>query len=123
MDGSLIFIIVGLVVIVGFFILKKAGQLSETEARRLLAEGALIVDVRSEQEFKSEHLPKAVNIPLDQLKERLPSVAPDKQMPLLLHCLSGGRSAMARSMAKGMGYSNVHNLGSLSRARALQLSA
>jgi phage shock protein E len=56
---------------------------------------------------------------LDELGQRIGSVAKDKNTPLLLHCLSGGRSAMARHTLKQLGYTEVHNLGSLGRARHL----
>lgn len=54
-----------------------------------------------------------------RFKEDIGSVATDKSAPLLLHCASGGRSAFARRMANGMGYTNAHNLGSYARARRL----
>jgi len=44
---------------------------------------------------------------------------PDKSRALLLHCLSGGRSAIAKRQLRNMGYANAFNLGSLSRARRL----
>jgi len=49
----------------------------------------------------------------------LPRQIADKQQPILLHCLSGGRSAIALRQLKTMGYQQVFNLGSLSRAQQI----
>jgi rhodanese-related sulfurtransferase len=46
-------------------------------------------------------------------------VAPNKEQPLLLHCLSGTRSAAGEDTLKRMGYQNVLNLGSYGRAQKI----
>lgn len=103
-------------VIVIFMILKRMGQVSPKEALAHLKNGAMVVDVRSRGEFSSGHLAKAVNIPLDEIETLLPSRVRDKQQVLLLHCLSGTRSGMAKGKLKRLGYQNVFNLGSYHRA-------
>lgn len=102
-----------------FFLLKRAGQISAAAARNHLKNGALVIDVRSPGEFNSGHLPRAINVPLDEIETALPRRVQDKQQVLLLHCLSGTRSAMAKSRLKRLGYPNVFNLGSLRRAHAV----
>jgi phage shock protein E len=111
-------LIVGLILIV-FIALKRLGLVSTKVAQMHLKQGALVVDVRSPAEFKAGHLPEAVNIPLHELADSLPRSVADKKQVLLLHCLSGTRSGIARRMLKGMGYQNVFNLGSLARARKI----
>jgi phage shock protein E len=105
--------------VVGFILFKRMSLVSPEAARKLLTEGALIIDVRSPEEFRSDHLKGVANIPLDTLEAVVPKRAPDKSKPLLLHCLSGTRSGMAKRTLASMGYTNVHNLGSLSRAREI----
>jgi rhodanese-related sulfurtransferase len=56
------------------------------------------------------------------VSEGIGKVTPDKQRPVLLHCLSGGRSSIARGVLKRMGY-RAYNLGSLGRARRLVSSS
>ena len=107
------------VVILVVIVLKQRSQIPADDARRLLAEGAQVIDVRSASEFSSGHVSSAVNIPLEVVTERIASVAPDKNTPVLLHCQSGTRSAMACRKLKSAGYTQVLNLGSLSRARSL----
>lgn len=110
-------IILAVAVLAGFYLLKRMSFVSEEIARRHLANGALVIDVRSPEEFQSGNVPNAINIPLGELKEKLPARVKDKNQVLLLHCLSGGRSGIAQQQARAMGYTNVFNLGSLSRAR------
>ena len=78
-----------------------------------------MIDVRSESEFQERHLPGAINIPLNRLGEEIARRAPNKEQPLLLHCLSGTRSGMGTSALKRMGYQNVFNLGSYGRAEKI----
>ena len=111
-------VITALAVIVVFYLLKQAGQLSSKNAEQLIKAGAVVIDVRSVPEFSSGHLPNAVNFPLERLDE-IPKKIPDQSTPLLLHCQSGMRSGMAKKRLSAMGYTNVHNLGSYSRAAEL----
>jgi phage shock protein E len=110
------FIAVAAAVVVAFFLLKRASFVSADLAREHLRKGALVIDVRSPEEFRREHLPQAINIPLGNLGDGLPQRVKDKNQVLLLHCLSGGRSGLAQRQLKKMGYTNVFNLGSYSRA-------
>jgi phage shock protein E len=114
---------VAVVGFVAFFALKRMSFVSEETARQHLAQGALVIDVRSPEEFRSGHVPNAVNIPLGELRESLPLRVKDKNQVLLLHCLSGGRSGIARQQVKGLGYPHVFNLGSLARARKILAAA
>ncbi len=101
------------------FIMKKAGQISAKDSAAHLKNGALVVDVRSPGEFNSGHLPAAINLPLDEIEDALPRRVKDKNRVLLLHCLSGTRSGMAKGRLKRLGYANVFNLGSFARAKKI----
>ena len=106
-------------VVAAFLLLKRLTLVGPAAARDWLNKGALVIDVRSEGEFQERHLPGAINIPLGQLREEIARRAPDKEQPLLLHCLSGGRSGMGKSALKRLGYRNVFNLGSYGRAEKI----
>ena len=106
-------------VILAILLLKNAGQISVKDALTHLKNGALVIDVRSAAEFSSGHLPTAINIPTEELESVLPTLVKDKDEVLLLHCLSGTRSGMAKRKLKGLGYTNVFNLGSFARARKI----
>jgi phage shock protein E len=86
-----------------------------------LPDGACIIDVRSAAEYASGHIPGALNLPLDQFTASILAVVPDKQQPVILCCLSGGRSGNALQQMKQLGYTQVHNGGG-TNALALQLN-
>jgi phage shock protein E len=104
------------VVLMGLFLLMRMSLVSAEKARQLLAEGALLIDVRSPEEYAGGHLPGAINLPVGALRTELPHRVADRNQILLLHCLSGGRSGMAVQQLKRMGYVHVFNLGSYGRA-------
>jgi phage shock protein E len=105
--------------VVAFLLLKRLSLVTPATAREWLNKGALVIDVRSEGEFRERHLPGALNIPLDRLCDEIARHAPDKEQPLLLHCLSGARSGMGKASLRKMGYRNAFNLGSYGRAERL----
>lgn len=76
---------------------------------QLLAEGAVLLDVRSEAEFASGHAPGTRNIPLQVLKHHLSTLP--KTAPVVVGCASGTRSGMARLLLKKEGYPRVYNIG------------
>jgi len=73
-----------------------------------IAEGYLVVDVRTEDEFELRSLPGAINIPLETLRDRLEEI--DKSRPILLYCGYGKKGYFALKMLKNYGFSKVYNL-------------
>jgi rhodanese-related sulfurtransferase len=71
----------------------------------------LLVDVRTPEEFSSGHIKGAVNIPVQELSQRLDEVAIEK--PVVLYCRSGNRSAQAATILDQAGYSGVYDLGGI----------
>src|SRR5579864_1238195 len=100
------------VAIAAFLVLKRLTLVRPEVARDCLKRGAKVIDVRSETEFQEKHLPGALNIPLNCLRDHIGRHAPSKEQTILLHCLSGGRSAIGKSILRKMGYRNALNLGS-----------
>lgn len=108
------------IAVVGTMLLMRRSSLvPEAQARELLKQGAMVVDVRGVEEFEAGHLPGTVNMPLGALREAADRLAPDKGRALLLHCVSGMRSGMARRQLRALGYEQVFNLGSYDRARGI----
>ena len=70
----------------------------------------IIVDVRSEQEFKEGHINGAINIPLYKVKSDFPKKVKNKNEYRVLYCTSGIRSKKAQNILISMGYTNVYNL-------------
>lgn len=68
----------------------------------------VLVDVRTKGEFKSGHIPGAINIPLDQLVKRSGEIPTNK--PVVVVCASGSRSRTGSKILVNAGHSNVSNL-------------
>ena len=90
-------------------------------ARKLIAAGAVVLDVRTNSEFAEEHLPTASNIPVQELGARMSDVdkltGSDKSRAIVVHCASGGRAAKAKTELEAAGYTNVVNGGGLDDLR------
>jgi rhodanese-related sulfurtransferase len=97
-----------------WMLLKRRGDVSPDEARAMLDDGGLLLDVRSAAEFSTGHLPGAENVPLGDLGKKLLKLGP-KTRPIVVYCLSGARSGVAASMLKRAGFERVRNLGAMSR--------
>jgi len=117
MDLTTIFVIV--IAVGAFLIYRQSGLVNVDLARQYLKSGAVVIDVRSPREFESSHLQGALNVPMGQLRHDIGTHVPDRKQVLLLHCLSGTRSGMARRTLKGLGYANCYNLGSYGRAQQI----
>ncbi|EOX4962398.1 rhodanese-like domain-containing protein [Vibrio alginolyticus] len=78
---------------------------------QLIDKGAMIVDVRTPQEFSEGHLDNAVNFPLSELDKHFQDV--DKDQAIVLYCRSGNRSGKAYQYLQTQGFTNLHNAGGL----------
>ncbi len=78
------------------------------------------IDVRSAEEFQTGHVGMAVNIPFDQIAERIQSVTTDKNAEIYLSCKSGRRAGIALETLKGLGYTKVTNVGGIDDALKLE---
>lgn len=98
-----------------FFYAKRA-DITGKRAAELVAQGALLVDVRSPGEFASGHLDGAKNIPVSEVGRRLGELEP-KTRTVIVYCASGARSAMAKRMLRSAGFATVYNLGAMHNGR------
>lgn len=78
---------------------------------QLIEQGALIVDVRTPQEFVEGHLDNALNFPLHELDKHFSSI--DKGSVIVLYCRSGNRSGQAFNYLREQGFTHLHNAGGL----------
>ena len=76
------------------------------------AVGAVLLDVRTPQEYREGHIPGSQNMPLQQL-DKVEEVTENKDTVLYVYCRSGARSRQAVSLLQAMGYTNVHNIGGI----------
>ena len=78
---------------------------------------AILIDVRTQAEYQSGFIAGAINIPHDQIADKIAEVAPDKTTPIYLYCRSGRRVEIAISTLKKLGYTNLVNLGGYADAK------
>ena len=82
--------------------------LDAEEARCMMAAGAVVVDVRTQEEWDQGHAANSILVPLHELVEHLSELPQD--VPLLLVCRSGARSGQAMAYLRNQGI-DAHNLG------------
>ncbi len=80
------------------------------ELKQLQKEGAIIVDVRSPQEFREGHIDGAISIPEYEMKKEAENRLVDKEKKIVVYCSSGGRSKKTQNLLKKLGYDHVYNL-------------
>ena len=97
------------------FLKKLLGVGPKVDLGELIANGATIVDVRTQAEYQAGHLKGTLNIPLDSLPGQLSRLKKNKV--IITCCASGMRSSAARSILKSHGFEQVYNGGSWMKLR------
>ncbi|HEX4875808.1 MAG TPA: rhodanese-like domain-containing protein [Chitinophagaceae bacterium] len=90
-------------------LIKKLFGGTKVDYKELLSNGAIIIDVRSNSEYKSGHIPGSRNFPLDSIKNRIADLK-KLNKPVITVCRSGARSGMAKNILKSAGI-EVYNGG------------
>lgn len=85
------------------------GIVDGATARKLVASGVRVVDVRTPAEFAAGHVPGAVNIPHDEIGARSAELGPPST-PVLLYCRSGRRTAIAARVLADQGFTSVYDM-------------
>jgi len=90
-------------------------KISAEQAKAIMEEGKpyVLLDVRTEKEFKEKRIAGAVLIPDSEIGKRAAAMLPDKDILILVYCRSGNRSANAARRLINMGYTNVFDLGGI----------
>ena len=73
-------------------------------------EQVILLDVRTDEEYVTGHIPKSINIPVQELEERLNELK-NKNEKILIYCKSGRRSVIACEILEAYGYTNLYNMG------------
>lgn len=83
--------------------------------REAVAAAALVLDVRTKDEFDAGHLDRATNIPVDEVASRVEEIAAmvggDRSKPIAVYCASGGRAGRALTTLQKAGFTQVTNAG------------
>jgi phage shock protein E len=76
-----------------------------------------IIDVRTDEEWTTDHVAGALHLPLDQVRTGIGTLVPDKATAIGVYCAHGMRAGRAAKILKELGYSHVENLGGLDDAK------
>lgn len=90
-------------------------QISQEEAKNLMDTEAsyIILDVRTEEEYRERHIPGAVCVPNETISDTLPQELPDTEQMILVYCRSGNRSKQAAEKLAAMGYTDIREFGGI----------
>ena len=88
----------------GFFDFLKQANINQGIEEYKKTAGAVLLDVRTPQEYQEGHIPESKNVPLQQL---------NNVVSVFVYCYSGARSRQATGMLQRMGYSKVNNIGGI----------
>ena len=79
----------------------------------LLAEGAVVIDVRTQEEYDTDHIENAININSETIKYTIKGKIKDLDTPIIVYCQSGRRSAESANELVNLGYTKVYDMGSI----------
>ena len=86
-------------------------------ARAAIADGAIVIDVRTAEEFADDHLPNAANIPVDEIAQRIADVEKlvggDKAKAIVVYCGTGNRAGKAQQQLETVGFTRIINGGGI----------
>ena len=97
----------------GFFDFLKQPDINKGVMEYRNTDGAVLLDVRTPEEFAERHIPGAINIPNETIStEEIPEL-PDKDQLILVYCRSGNRSKQASEKLVALGYTNIVEFGGI----------
>ena len=107
-----ILIVIALLLLTGCSNKIANGKVTCSQKNTLLENNAVLVDVRTKEEYEAGHLNDAINAPLDNVVAELKDY--DKDTAIIVYCKSGVRSNKAYEALTNAGYTNLYDLGSIS---------
>ena len=100
----------------GFFDFFRQPDINQGVTEFRQREGAILLDVRTPQEYRDGFIPGSKNVPLQTI-DKVDAVVENKDTALYVYCHSGTRSRQAVSYLQHMGYTNVNNIGGIAAYR------
>lgn len=88
-------------------------KISPSEAKDLMDENTIVLDVRTEQEYNEGYIPGALLLPLASIQDQDFGPLEDKDQRILVYCRSGNRSRQASNLLLDAGYTNVYDFGGI----------
>ncbi len=85
-------------------------DIMQSEIKSLMSKGAILIDVRSPQEYNEGHLDNSILLPEYEILKKIEDIIPNKNTKIILYCSSGTRSKKAQEELEKMGYKNIYNV-------------
>ena len=79
---------------------------------------AFLIDVRNPEDYKAGHIPGSINLPVEEI-QKIEDVITDKNVPVFVYCLRGGRAGRAVKIMQTFGYKDVKNMGGIMAYKGL----
>lgn len=92
---------------------KELEKISVDRAKELVADGAILLDVRGKNEYENRHLDNAINAPYTEIHASVSNLVPNREQNIIVYCATGKRSSQAKYTLEYMGYKNVYYLGGI----------
>lgn len=85
-------------------------DITNEKINKYIKQGAIILDVRSPQEYREGHVDGAISIPDYRIKKEISKIIQNKNEIIVLYCSTGHRSRRAQKILEDLGYKNVYNV-------------
>ena len=94
------------------YMFRSDNQITYVEARDKMKKdaSAILLDVRSKQEYEEYHLEGAICIPTYELANQISKITMNKEQTIIVYCQSGARSKKAVNLLEKMGYQNLYEI-------------
>jgi len=88
-------------------------RISAVKAQEMMGGDVIIFDVRTQAEFNEGHIPNAILLPYDNIRDKAKTILPDMDQIILVYCRSGRRSELAAKDLIDMGFTSVYDFGGI----------
>lgn len=79
----------------------------------LVNSGAVVIDVRTSDEYATDHLENSINVNSEVIKYSIKNYVSDLNTPIIVYCQSGRRSAESADILVNMGYTTIYDMGAI----------
>ena len=98
----------------GFFDFLKGPDINQGVKEYSTTDDAVLLDVRTPDEYAAGHIPGSLLIPFDEIKVKSDQLPQNKNTEIVVYCRSGRRSAIAADTLISLGYAKIYDLGAVS---------
>ncbi|NFV13692.1 rhodanese-like domain-containing protein [Clostridium sp. FAM 1755] len=113
---SLFVVLLTSILLIPLYSAKAYKNISPEEIKQIASNPystALIIDVRTYKEFSNGHIPKSLNIPINEFKNTILSKNIDKDTKIIIYCNNGIRAKNASNLLDKLGFTNIYVLDQL----------